>query len=212
MSLTPDPIAPVPADTARVAHAAFPTGNRYMQLRDVLGAIYTDAQVAALFAPRGQPAVAPWRLALVTVMQFAEGVSDRQAAEAVRARMEWKYALGLEVSDPGFDCSILSAFRSRVVAGNATQRLLDAFVEACRHQGYLKARGRQRTDSTHVLGALRVRNRIERLAETLRATLNALATVAPDWVQSWIPSEGDERYGRRIAEYRVPKGQAARDA
>jgi transposase len=200
MSLKPEPIAPVPADTARVAHAAFPKGNRYLELRDVLGVIYTDTQFADLFASRGHPAVAPWRLALVTVMQFAEGLSDRQAAEAVRARIDGKYMLGLELSDPGFDRSVLCEFRARLVVGNAPQRLLDAFLEACKQQGYLKARGRQRTDSTHVLGALRVLNRIERLAETLRATLNALATVAPEWGRTWVPSEWYERYGRRIEE------------
>ena len=90
MSLHPDPLGPVPEETARVAHAAFPKGNRYVQLRDVLGVIYDDRMFAALFATRGRPAEAPWRLTLVTVLQFAEGLSDRQAAEAVRGRIDWK--------------------------------------------------------------------------------------------------------------------------
>jgi transposase len=143
-------------------------------------------------------------------MQFAEGLSDRQAAEAVRGRIDWKYALGLELADPGLDFSVLCAFRARLVAGSAEYRLLDALLEASRQQGYLKARGRQRTDSTHVLGALRVLNRIERVAETLRATLNVLAEVAPEWLRAWVPVEWYERSGRRIEEYRLPKGQEAR--
>ena len=183
MSLQPEVIGPVPEETARVARAAFPKGNVYMQMRDVLGAVFDDASFSSLFAKRGQPAEAPWRLALVTVMQFAEGLSDRQAAEAVRARIDWKYALGLEPDDPGFDFSVLSEFRSRLVQGSAEGLLLEALLSACKARGYLKARGRQRTDSTHVLGALRVLNRLERVGETLRSALNAIAALAPEWLK-----------------------------
>ncbi len=109
MSLQPIPIGPVPEETARVAHAAFPTRNMYVQLREQLGRVYEDASFSSLFASRGQPAEAPWRLAMVTVLQFAEGLSDRQAADAVRGRIDWKYLLGLELSDPGFDHTVLSA-------------------------------------------------------------------------------------------------------
>jgi transposase len=182
MSLQPQPIGPVPAETARVAQAAFPKGNVYMQMRDALGTVYDDAGFAALFATRGRPAEAPWRLALVTVMQFAEGLSDRQAADAVRGRIDWKYALGLELSDPGFDFSVLSEFRRRLIEGAAEHLLLDKLLTACRTRGLLRARGRQRTDSTHVLGALRVVNRLEAVAETLRSALNAIAVVAPEWL------------------------------
>jgi transposase len=163
-----------------------------------------------LFARRGRPAEAPWRLALVTVMQFAEGLSDRQAAEAVRARIDWKYALGLELTDPGFDFSVLSEFRVRLIDGSAEQQLLERLLTVCREHGWLRARGRQRTDSTHVLGALRVLNRLERVAETLRAALNALAAAAPDWLRSIAPPEWHERYDRRIEDYRLPRGREAR--
>jgi transposase len=210
MSLHPLPVGPVPEETARVARAAFPKGNVFMQMRDALGTIYEDAQFTGLFAVRGRPAEAPWRLALVSVMQFAEGLSDRQAAEAVRARIDWKFTLGLELTDPGFDFSVLSEFRARLAPGAAEHLLLDALLEACTARGYLKARGRQRTDSTHVLGALRQLRRLERVAETLRATLNAVAVVAPEWLRSQVVPDWFERYGRRIEEYRLPKGQAAR--
>src|SRR3954451_24815939 len=175
MPMRPKPIGPVPEDTARVARAAFPKGNLYMQMRDVLGTIYADEDFSELFEVRGRPAIAPWRLALVTLMQFSEGLSDRQAAEAVRARIDWKYALGLRLTDPGFDFSVLSEFRSRLVEGGAEHLLLESLLEACKERGYLKVRGRQRTDSTHVLGALRVLSQLEQTAETMRATLNALA-------------------------------------
>jgi transposase len=90
MSLHPASIGRVPEDTARVAHAAFPKGTTYLRLRDTLGSIFTDDAFVALFPTRGQPGVAPWRLALVTVLQFAEGLPDRQAADAVRSRIDWK--------------------------------------------------------------------------------------------------------------------------
>jgi transposase len=212
MTLHPTPVSPVPEETARIARAAVPKGNVYVQMRDVLGSIYTDEQFADLFAVRGRPVVPPWRLALVTVMQFAEGLSDRQAAEAVRVRIDWKYALGLELADAGFDYSVLCEFRCRLVQGSAEHRLLDALLEACKAQGLLKARGRQRTDATHVLGALRVLSRLERVAETLRAALNALAKEAPDWLQERVPPDWYERYGRRIEEYRLPRSQADREA
>jgi transposase len=93
MSMHPQPIGPIPADTTRVARAAFPKGNVYIEMRNVLGTIYDDEDFSKLFEVRERPPIAPWRLALLTLMQFSEGISDRQAAEAVRARIDWKYAL-----------------------------------------------------------------------------------------------------------------------
>ena len=212
MSLKPESIGPVPDDTARVARAAFPKGNVYMQIRDILGTIYDDALFASLFAVRGRPAETPWQLALVTVMQFAEGLSDRQAAEAVRARIDWKYALGLQLTDAGFDFSVLSEFRARLVAGGAEHLLLDTLLARCKECGYLKARGQQRTDATHVLGALRVLSRLECVSETLRAALNAVALAAPDWLRAQARADWFERYSRRIEDYRLPKGKVARQA
>src|SRR3954462_4199485 len=128
MSLRPAEIAPVPARTAQVAVAAFPRGCAAMRMRDELGAIYDDQMFASLFPARGQPAYSPWRLALVTVLQFAEGLPDRQAADAVRGRIDWKYALSLELTDPGFDFSVLCEFRARLIAGGLEQSLLEAML------------------------------------------------------------------------------------
>src|SRR5467141_1250573 len=189
MSLRPQPIGSIPEQTARVAHAAFPKGHPYLTLRDHLGAIFQDDDFAALFPAWGHPGLPPWRLALVTIMQFREHLADRQAAEAVRARIDWKYLLGLELTDPGFNFSVLSECRDRLLAGNTEELLLEKLLERCRAMGWLKARGTQRTDSTHVLAALRVLNRLELVAETLRAALNAVATVAPDWLQELAPLE-----------------------
>jgi transposase len=117
MSLKPTPVGSILELTSYVARAAFPDGNPYLSVRDALGTFYDDQRFAGLFPDRGRPAETPWRLALVTVLQFAEGLSDRQAADAVRGRIDWKFALGLELTDPGFDFSVLCEF---VNAGRKT--------------------------------------------------------------------------------------------
>jgi transposase len=178
-----------------------------MQLRDALGTIYTDEGFADLFPTHGQPALAPWRLALVTVFQCMEGLTDRQAADAVRDRLAWKYALSLEWTDPGFDQTVLSEFRSRLVEGNAEQRLLDLLLERCREGGWLKAHGRQRTDSTHVLARIRALNRTLCVAQTMVYVLNVLSEVAPDWVRTHVPVEWVERYGERLEHERLLKAR-----
>lgn len=200
----------VPDETARVARAACASGNVLMQLRDTLGTIYTNEQFADLFPPHGQPAEAPWRLALVTIVQFLENLTDRQAADAVRSRLDVKYLLSLELTDSGFDHTVLSEFRSRLVQGHAEQRLLDLLLLRCREGGWLKAHGRQRTDSTHVLAKIRALNRVLCVAQTLIYVLNVLAEVAPDWVRTHIPANWVERYGERLEHERLPKAEDER--
>ena len=212
MSLQPKEITPVPEETVRVARAAFPKGNAWLSLRDELGTIYSDEMFAGLYPSRGQPAEAPWRLALVLVLQFADGLSDRRAAEAVRSRIDWKYLLGLELTDPGFDSTVLSEFRSRLVEGSAERRMLDAILELCRARKWLAARGHQRTDSTHVLGMIRALHRLECAGETMRHALDSLAVSAPDWLRRLSPPEWLDRYGRRFDDYRLPKGKDERQA
>jgi transposase len=148
MSLQPRPIFDVPEETARIAHAAFPKGNIYIRMRDRLGVFFTDEQFVPLFSGRGQPAFSPWRLALISIMQFVEDLSDRQAAEAVRGRIDWKYLLGLELEDAGFDYSVLSEFRQRLVEGGLEQELLDTMLTVLSEHQLLRKRGKQRTDST----------------------------------------------------------------
>ncbi len=212
MSLCPEPIHSIPEHTVRVARAAFPKGNPYLSLRDEMGSIFQDDDFRDLYAHEGQPGLSPWRLAWVTIMQFRETLPDRQAADAVRARIDWKYLLGLELEDPGFDFSVLSEFRHRLLAGSAEERLLDKLLEQCQAQGLLKSRGQQRTDSTHVLAAIRVLNRLELVGETLRAALNELACEAPEWLQRVAPLEWYERYSKRIEDSRLPREKTKRDA
>ncbi|MFZ0254993.1 MAG: transposase [Gammaproteobacteria bacterium] len=212
MSLQPRTAFQIPQETQRIVRAAFPQGTLCLRLAETLGPLYADEQFADLFPRRGQPAEAPGRLAWVTVLQFVENLSDRAAADAVRGRLDWKYLLGLALTDPGFHHTVLSEFRSRLVAGQAEQRLLDGLLAQFQEQGLLQAGGRQRTDSTHVLAAVRDLNRLERVGETLRAALNSVAMVAPDWLQTLAPPAWYERYSRRIENYHLPKTDAARQA
>jgi transposase len=142
MSLKPQEEFRVPDETRRVALAAFPRGCACLRIADAVGCLYKDEQFAALFPRRGQPAEAPDRLALATILQFSEGLSDRQASDAVRGRIDWKYALGLELADPGFNHTVLSEFRTRLVDGKLELILLDVLVERVQELGLLK----QRTD------------------------------------------------------------------
>ncbi len=210
--LRPEPKNNVPEETRRVARAAFPKGNVYLTIRDELGSLYTDAEYAELFPGKGQPAESPGCLMMVTALQFAEGLSDRQAADAVRSRIDWKYLLGLALEDPGFDFSVLSEFRQRLIEKQKEQAQLDVLLAKFRERGLLKKGGRQRTDSTYVVATIRRLNRLERVGESLRQALNSLAVVAPRWLQALVPTEWYERYGSRFEEYRLPKAEAERAA
>jgi transposase len=213
MTWRPQSLPPVPETTAAMVKAAFPKGNLYVDLHTEFGAIYNDDHFADLYSNRGRPVeVEPWRLALVTVMQYIEGLTDRQAADAVRRCMDWKYALSLELSDPGFNFTLLHDFRERLVTHAAAPRLLDTFLVTCKERGWIKARGTQRTDSTHVLAAIRTLNRLECVLETLRVALNQLSEADPQWVREWVPREWYERYGPRADSFHLPKATSQREA
>lgn len=210
MSLEPRVDRGVPELTARVVRASFPKGTLAVRVREALGPLFEDESFAEAFPRRGRPAVSPGALALVSVLQYAEGLTDRQAADQVRARMDWKFLLGLELDDPGFDFSILSDFRARLIEHGMEEKVLDLVLARCCGLGLLRAGGRQRTDSTHVLAAVRTLNRMEFVGETLRAALEALAAAAPAWLSALVTADWVERYGARIDSYRFPKGDNVR--
>jgi transposase len=212
MSLHPRTTYAVPAETSRVAKACFPHGHSYLRLDDELGMLFGDQDFADLFAVRGQPAAAPGRLAIVTLLPCAERLPDRQAADAVRSRIAWTYVLGLELTDPGFDHTILSELLERLVDHQATSRLCDLVLERLQAQGVLHARGRQRSDSTQVLGAIRALNRLELVGEAMQAALNELAVVAPEWLRGHVQPEWVARDGPRFEHSRLPERPTKRQA
>jgi transposase len=210
MSMQERPWPDVPELTMQVARAAFPGGSLAMRFRDELGTWCRDADFSAAYGVRGRPGLSPAQLAAVTVLQFAENLTDRQAADAVRSRIDWKYCLGLELTDPGFDFSVLSEFRGRLAAAGMEKLLLDLLLERLKELGLVKAGLRQRTDSTHVLARVRELNRLELAGESVRAAIEALAAAAPDWLASVTDASWQQVYGQRITDLRLPESKAAR--
>jgi transposase len=208
MSLRPRPFGEVPEVTARVARASFPKGTLCLRIRDELGAVFTDEQFVGLFGRRGRPGWSPAGLVWVSVLQFAEGLTDRQAAQAVRSRIDWKYLLGLELDDPGFDHTVLSEFRDRLIAAEEQRLLLDTLLARLVEAGLLKPGGKARTDSTHVLAAVRVLNRVENVFTTLQTALEQLAQAAPDWLGSWLPLDWQRLYGKPLKMPKTDTGRA----
>jgi transposase len=180
-------------------------------VRDRLGEVFPDAEFAPGFGVRGRPGWSPGRLALVTVLQMAENLTDRQAADAVRDKISWKYALGLDLDDEGFDASVLSEFRTRVVEHGLEQRVLDLLLDALKAEGLVGAGGKQRTDSTHVISAVRDLNRLELAGESVRACVEAVAVAAPDWLPTVIDVvDWGRRYGARVDTWRLPTSKTKR--
>ena len=212
MSMQPQPWPEVPVETARVARRAFRRGALAIGARDELGGWYDDEGFAAACGVRGRPGISPAQLAMVTVLQFTGDLTDRQAADAVRGRLDWKYCLGLALEDEGFDFSVLSEFRARLVAGSLELRLLEVLLDRLKGLGLVKAGGRQRTDSTHVLARIRSLNQLEMTGEAVRAALEALAAAAPGWLAGVIDSSWQQVYGQRIADIRRPASAAGRTA
>ena len=212
MCLHPELIPTVPEATARVAKAAFPKGNRYMCLRDELGLFYQDEEFAELYPDRGQSAIAPWRLTMILIMQFLENLSDRQTADSVRGRIDWKYALSLELEDDGFDFSVLSEFRDRLIEGGRERQILDKMLSKFVELGLLKARGKARTDSTHILAAVKELTRLEHLEETLKYALNTLAAFAPTWLEEILTPDWYERYGQKVEHSKKTRTAAEKEA
>jgi len=210
MCVQPRPWPEVPGETARVAKRAFRRGALAIRVRDELGAWCQDEAFRGVYGARGAPGISPAQLAVVTVLQFTEDLTDRQAADAVRGRLDWKYCLGLALDDEGFDFSVLSEFRSRLVAGGMEAALLEALLARLGELGLVGAGMPQRTDSTRVLGRIRELNRLELAGESVRAALEVLAAAAPGWLAGVIDASWQEVYGQRITDLRLPDSKVKR--
>lgn len=211
LPITPKPSNDtIPPETVRVAKASFRKGNALMRLRDECGPLFAAADFSDLYSWKGEAGIAPAQLATITVLQYVEGLSDRQAVLMVCSRIDWKYLLGVELTYNGFDQSVLSEFRSRLLTQNAADRLFEQPLQRLREQGLVKEQGRQRTDSTQVLAAIRTLNRLELVGETLRHTLDQLALEGRGWLTAWVPTEWFERYSYRIEAAKLPTKESER--
>jgi transposase len=209
MSLKPQPPREMPAELARIGAKRLPPESPYRLVGDQLYAKYRDADYADLYPAEGQPGLSPVDLAFVTAFQYMEDLADRAAAEAVQMRLDWKYALHLPLDYEGFNFSVLSEYRARLVNHQAQGRVFDALLKDLQALGLLKRRGRQRTDSLAVLTRVRELTRLELVVETLRVALQALLAVDPEWTRATVPSTWEERYGERCVAERLSDSERA---
>jgi transposase len=201
MSLKAKEVKEIPEQTKKIAKAVFKKGNIYLKVIEELGMIFSDEEFSEMFSNTGKPAISAAKLALITVFQFVEELSDRQAADAVRSRIDWKYALGLELDDSGFDASVLSEFRTRLIESNQAKILFDKLIEKLVAAKFIKSRGKQRTDSTIVLANIHNLSRLECVSEAMCYSLNSIATVDPNWMRENLLQEWFERYERRAEDF-----------
>jgi transposase len=198
MSIRPRLGVEVPELTARMARASNPAGTTAMWVRDRLDGLWDDEDFAAWYPRDGRPGISPAQLATVSVLQFLLGLSDREAAEAVRCRIDFKYALGLDLDDPGFHHSVLGDFRDRLLEEGRADRLLDLALARLKEAGLVRERATQRTDSTHVLAAVRGLTRLELVTEAVRAALEEVARTAAGALDGLVDDDWGRRYGRQV--------------
>jgi transposase len=198
MSIRPRLGVEVPELTARMARASNPAGTTAMWVRDRLDGLWDDGDFAGWYPRDGRPGISPAQLATVSVLQFLLGLSDRDAAEAVRCRIDFKYALGLDLDDPGFHHSVLGDFRDRLLEEGRADRLLDLALARLKEAGLVRERASQRTDSTHVLAAVRDLTRLELVTEAVRAALEELARTAGHALEGLVDDDWGRRYGRPV--------------
>jgi transposase len=200
----------MPEDLARLGALLLSNDSPYRLIGDQLYAQYENAAFADLYHAEGKPALPPVDLLFVLALQALEDLGDRAAADAVRLRLDWKYALHLPLDYAGFDFSVLSDFRARLLTHHASARLFDTLLGQLREVGLLKRRGRQRTDSLAVLARIHLLTRIELVAETLRLAIRAVVRAEPAWARASIPPAWEEWYGQRCVAERLSEAERTR--
>lgn len=207
MSLKPQPPRKMPEEMAQMVAKLLPAESPYRLVGDYLYAKYRDEDFTDLYPAEGQPALSPVDLGFVTAFQYMENLSDRAAADAMRLRLDWKYALHLRVDYEGFNFSVLSEYRGRLVEHEAEERIFEEMLGDLEELGLLKRRGRQRSDSLAVLTRVRKLNRLELVVETLRLALRALLGADLEWTRATVPPTWEERYGDRCVAERLSESE-----
>lgn len=193
----------IPEETAALGQKLLAPDDPYRIIGECIYDLIDEEIFAEMYNSVGRPAISPVVLALVTVFQYLEDLPDREAAQCVRVRIDWKYALHLPLEDSGFHYSTLCYFRRRLEAHGQERLFFEKVLELLRAQGLVKKRGRQRTDSTHVLGVVKELSRLELIWESLRVVLRAIAQVAPEWYEGHLPAALRTEYTQRKADYRL---------
>ena len=213
MSLKAQELGPIPEDTYKLGKQILAEDDLMRQIGDKYADLVRDEDFATMYSHTGQPALSPARLALVSVLQAMEHISDRQAVAMLRTRIDWKYALHLPLSYAGFDASVLSEFRDRIVSNKAERKIFDALLEKMKLAGFLKGRRLQRTDGLLIVAAVRDLNRLELVMETLRLALIEIAKADAQWLKnnspaSWLETYGEWTQAERLVKERGNKGKA----
>jgi transposase len=203
MCLKPVPPRPIPEATAALVKALFPEGSVYQFIGDVLFEQFRDEDFADLYPKDGQPSISPVLLSFVTIFQALEDLSDRQTVYCLRFRFDWKYALHLEPGYKGFDHTVLSEFRQRLLRHGAESRVFTAIFAQLKQLGFYKHKGIQRTDSLAIYTHHRLLKRIELCVETMRVCIKHLLHHAPEWTRATLPLAWEERYAKRCKSERM---------
>ena len=202
MCLKIRPPWPMPEETRRIGESLLDEDDPYRLIGEQLFATLNEEEFGDLYSSEGKPGISPVILAFVSVFQFMERLADRQAVQALRMRLDWKYALQLPLGYKGFDFSVLSEFRDRLLEGQAEGRVFEKLVEQIRKLGLIKEYGKQRTDSIAMLTKVRRLCRLETVVETLRLALVAIVGADREWSEAVIPPSWEEKYGERFMRQR----------
>jgi transposase len=200
----------MPENTGNLGRLLLAETNVYRLIGDQLSELVRDDDFADIYDELGGPALSPSMLGLVTVFQMLEKLPDRQASEAVVLRIDWKYALHLPLEYKGFAYTNLSHFRARLLANQAEYRIFDQLLKKLVELGFVRHKGKQRTDSTHVLGLVAKLSRLELVRETLRVALHAMQEHSANWVQAHVPATFQENYLARVTDYQLSETEVAR--
>jgi transposase len=203
MCLKPQPPRAIPAATASLVAGLFDDGEVYQFIGDVLFDQFRDEDFADLYPPDGQPSISPVLLSFVTIFKALEDLSDRMTVYCLRFRFDWKFALHLPPEYKGFDHTVLSEFRKRLLTHEAESRVFNAIFAQLKQLGFYKQRGIQRTDSLSIYTHHRRLKRIELCVETMRTVIKELLHRAPDWTRTTLPTEWEERYAKRCKAERL---------
>lgn len=199
----------IPEDTANLGQELLGEDNIYRQLGDKLADLLKDEDLAWMYSTQGGPALSPVILALVIVFQMMEKLPDRMAAEMVRVRIDWKYALHLPLNWVGFHWTNLSHFRRRLIENEAEYEVFDRVVEMMVEIGFIRRRGKQRTDSMSILGLVARLSRLELTLETIRVVLAGIEKVDATWLGKNVPAAFLERYGFKKQTYKMTEEEVA---